>query len=155
MSVTYCPVSEVYKAIFKIISPSGVNKEAAAKSLAYVESELKPAKDQLTKTLLEAVFTQVVFFYVILLIVLLVCILWCCWVTNMNSTTTFCIMFAVVIITVILLAIVSFYVIDKVTSTVDSLLSTVTRADLTAEEAKIKAVVNSAAQVYLDAVLTP
>ena len=153
MSVPCKFSGEVLPAILKI--SGGLNVPAATKALSYLEDELKPVKDQVTKTLLEAVFTQIVFFYVILLIVLLICILWCCWVTNMSAVSTFCIMIAVVIITVIFVAILSFYVIDQIRSNVDFLLFGITRADLLAEKSKIETVINSAAQVYLDSLINP
>jgi uncharacterized membrane protein YqjE len=153
MSITCSTETEVFKAIQNIIKTEGVDPAAAKKALAYLEVQLKPVKDQVTKAVLEAVFTQIVFFYVILLIVLIVCVLWCCYATDVSGTATFAILFALVIITAIFVAIISTYVIGSIKSTVDKLVAGITQADIAAEKSRIETVVNAAAQVYLASII--
>ena len=153
MSSVQCgPNSEVTKAIENVTS-YGVDSTAASKALAYLETELEPGKNQITTSLLEAIATQLVFFYIILLVLLVICVVWCCWAVGISPKMTLGILAVMVLLSVIVLVVVVLTLINSVKVAADNLVNGITRANVSAEETKILAVIESAAQLYLTAIL--
>lgn len=143
-----CAPSEASIAVANI-AINGLNTEAASKSLQYIETLLQPAKEEISKTLLEAFATQIVFFYVIFLIVIVIGIIWYCLLIQCRTLYIVIFVLLAVVACAVSLLVTILYAKKVLSAYVNELLSSVTESDLSSLKTTLEEVFNSAALVYV------
>lgn len=154
MSVGEPPPSPTIPLVIMIqsIIANGVDATKAAAARQYLDTITEPLVKEVTRTLVEAFATQVVFYVLVVLIILMACVVVSAHMIGIPSRDTVVIVIALLVIGIVFLVIITYYALaaarEAANDIVKGVQSTITAASLTAA-------IESGAAAYMKAIGAP